>query len=311
VKICYVLTVDDDGVYADLAHLSLLSIKITNPTLAVEVVVDSESHDWLIANRHPLINGACLITRILSPYGRSLLGSRFIKTSLRQHVRGDFLFVDTDTVIVGNLGKLSETIEPFAAVHDRNFKRPYPHLPFDQSDIFQKLRWTFPSNAYFNSGVMLVRDVDEAYLLYEQWHSRWLMGVEHGLCTDQQSLNSVLAELPIKVKSLDWRYNASSDASPYSLIGAKIIHYYQSQKISGSVAEYFTILSRKARGVERADVDRQLRVLIAEPTVLWRLYEWHRFLIQIPNRLVHSIMMNIRNIVIAVCGFAARVVRRC
>ena len=87
--------------------------------------------------------------------------SRLLKTNLRNIVEGDFLFIDTDTVIVGSLSDIDDCEYNIACVPDK-------HVPISQhshraniDNGARILGWHVDDDLkYYNSGVVFVRDND-------------------------------------------------------------------------------------------------------------------------------------------------------
>ena len=59
--------------------------------------------------------------------------SRYLKTTLRQHISGDFLFVDADTVITCDLSEIDEVDMEIAAVLDR-------HSPVSEHELVDGIK---------------------------------------------------------------------------------------------------------------------------------------------------------------------------
>lgn len=300
-NICFVCVVDEAGTYADLTYLAVLSVRLAMPSARVEVITDPESMQWLSAHKHPLTASGVVLRSVETPHGRSAAGSRYLKTSLRRLMEGDFLFLDSDTVVLGDLGSLARVAQPFAAVEDRNIKQPYAHVPTWRRHLYQEWGWPFAGSLYVNSGVMFVRDCPEAADLFRRWHERWTDGMRRGLRTDQPSLNSVLSELPGQVRVLSWRFNAMADASPYYLLGARVVHYYQSQREPGGLAEFFTELAALAR-TDRASAEARLRDMAAHPLRLLRLCRARSFVTQLPCRWAFRSLLHVRRGIAALRG---------
>jgi hypothetical protein len=136
--------------------------------------------------------------------------SRYLKTSLRQYIKGDYLFIDVDTIICDSLSEIDKFDVEIGAVPDchRNLQ-------------------------YYNSGVMYSKDTSTVHKLYDLWHELWLEDVQNGNSKDQHSLDlanrrlgNVIATIPdiwncqIRMGGADFRDKA------------KIVHYSTSFKFS-------------------------------------------------------------------------------
>ncbi|MEI8140546.1 MAG: putative nucleotide-diphospho-sugar transferase [bacterium] len=294
-KLCYVLTVDDAGAYANLTHMSVLSAGLTNPSLPIEIVCDPESYSWLKTERHPLVD--CLVNFVVvdNPYGRSVAGSRYLKTTLRRHIQGDFLFLDADTLVVGDLGQMKHCRASFAAALDRSWHEPFPHTPELFAILEDRLGWLFDTSRYLNSGVMFVRDNPEAYALFDEWNTLWQLSLAKGYHFDQIPLNAAAARAKISVKVLDYRYNGMVHASPYFFIFAKIIHYYASCKIDTRVIDVYLALAKALRENEPKS-KQTLNELVKRPYTALRYVEKRRFITHVPVRPIFMAVLAIRRL---------------
>ena len=77
--------------------------------------------------------------------------SRWIKTNLREYVKGDFLFIDTDTVITDKLDEIDDWDIDIGMVYDLNRITPTTfHKKLFEKVYHQALPVGVP---YYNSGV--------------------------------------------------------------------------------------------------------------------------------------------------------------
>ena len=136
--------------------------------------------------------------------------SRWIKTSVRQLVRGDFMFVDCDTIVCKRLSDIDAFDCKVGAVFESHL------LVEDYCDSLRKK--ALAENAligvdldeekeYFSSGVLWVKDVPDSYRLYELWHQFWLESVALGLPIDQPSLAKANREIGYLIKRIPDTYN--------------------------------------------------------------------------------------------------------
>ena len=150
-----------------------------------------------------------------------------LKTNLRSYVRGDILYIDSDTVICGSLKEIDSWDIPFGAVADS-------HSVFDPRHCSDPVVYrasllgydvTKVEN-YFNSGVMYMKDTPEVNAFSRDWHKLYMNGQSKGLSFDQPSLlaNDSVHKM---IQPLDGIYNCQilNGGLPY-LADAKILHYY-------------------------------------------------------------------------------------
>lgn len=232
-KIVYSVISDGSGPFLEQLLFSLTTLRHFTPKAYVELVTDHATSDLITSTRpnlHSLLDKVTVVD-IPEEFTNPAPRSRYIKTTLRKHVEGDYLFIDTDTAIAADLSSIDEIVARgvvVAAVPDM-------HLTIEE------LIRIWPSNTskkflpdpavdhnYFNSGVMLVTDSKEAYLLYEAWYRNWLERYhELDVHYDQPALALAIREMPDVMCHLDdvWNCQIEMNGLPY-LGDSKIIHYF-------------------------------------------------------------------------------------
>ena len=106
-KIVYVLISSENDLYLEQAWLSLYSLRLHNPTTHVSVLVDESTQSSLVGKREGFKKLPTEIIVIDTPKDYTpVQRSRYIKTTARKYISGDFLFIDTDTIITDRLDEL-------------------------------------------------------------------------------------------------------------------------------------------------------------------------------------------------------------
>lgn len=240
-KVVYALTSTNEDYYLQQAILSIHSLRLYNPDATVVIVVDTDTYNSLTGDRAILNSYASEIKIVECPQGYTKQQcSRYIKTSLRNYIEGDFLFVDTDTIITDRLDEVDNFVFEIGAVLDK-------HLLLDnhpkKNDIKQwalMAEWDIQSETipYFNSGVMFVKDVPEAYEFYKNWNEAWQNSMINGVNLDQPSLGKVQSENNLKITEMNGIWNCQiTDNGLRFLADAKIIHYFASMQYWDTQAE--------------------------------------------------------------------------
>ncbi len=89
--------------------VSVTSLRMYNPETTVVLLMDKITYEGLIGYRAKLLDLIDEAIVVPTPEGYSQKEmSRHIKTTARQWVKGDFLFIDTDTVIAGDLSDVDK-----------------------------------------------------------------------------------------------------------------------------------------------------------------------------------------------------------
>ena len=164
--------------------------------------------------------------------------SRWLKTSMRQNIEGDFLYIDGDTIITDDLSSIEYSEMDIGAVLDS-------HISLSEKNKFFPIRLNnikklsvklgiitqFNLDVYFNGGIMFCRDNEAGHSFFYEWHRLWLKYFEIGGLNDQLSLNLSNFILGSIVKELDgsWNCQIFEDGALQYLYNAKIMHYFSSR----------------------------------------------------------------------------------
>ena len=160
--------------------------------------------------------------------------SRFMKTSLRNIIEGDYLFLDTDTIVTKNLDEIDtinadvaavinghESLEMFSKSGENNKKR----MRRLGAEVVDDIK-------YYSSGVSFVRDTEAAHDFFYQWHRLWCKSVElFNDNYDQPAFNTANEKCGGIIIELDgtWNCQMLSYGLPF-FCDAKILHYFASKR---------------------------------------------------------------------------------
>lgn len=229
-KYVYVLVSNNQNIYTEQMWASIHSLRIYNPKAHIEIITDTDTQTLLLTNYATMLETINNIVVCDPPKDFTLAAkSRFLKTSIRNIISGDYLFLDTDTIICGDLSEIEQFEGDILCVNDLHVKfscNPYYNINVKILKKVFKMDVSKASN-YFNSGVMLVRDNDLTRKFYKEWHNNWLFGyINFGLKTDQQSLLKTDFELNSIITPLSGIYNCQVTMSVKFLHEAKIMHFF-------------------------------------------------------------------------------------
>lgn len=230
IKIVYVHVGSTSSKYHKMLQISLASVRLNMPNIEVNVVVDKSTEKDLISNESAILKDQFLSVISVDIAGnyKDVEKSRYLKTSLRTHVSGDFLFIDTDTVICCDFSDIvvdksvSMVLDEHTEVSNDDWSENLKNNAKVRGFDFSNLEY------YFNSGVMIVRDDPDAHKLFDKWFLTWDKTRKLGFHQDQYSLAEVNQNLDI-ITQLDprWNFQVSGHKVPLELISeAKIIHYF-------------------------------------------------------------------------------------
>ena len=119
-SVVYVISSDGADAFADMALVSMLSVRISNPGLGILAVCDEKSAITLRANKHRMLDVCDQFITVPTPDGEPTFRSRWIKTQLCRYVEGNILNIDADTLVRGSLADLQHLVSDFGAVANHN-----------------------------------------------------------------------------------------------------------------------------------------------------------------------------------------------
>ena len=228
-KIVYTLVSDEGDYYYEQALISMHSLRHYHPQpTVVELVVDERTFNTLKGKREEIKNYVSSIITIQAPdeFDKKL-SSRYLKTNLRKFVKGDYLFIDCDTIICKPLSGIDDTKASIAMVSDLN-----GNLSLTDKLIIKRCEdgglGNLEGMPYFNSGVIYAKDTPEVHHFYEEWHKNWKLSAENGVTFDQPALCKTNADNGLIIKELPgvWNCQFKYTQGYKYLSDAYIMHYF-------------------------------------------------------------------------------------
>ena len=229
-KIAYCLVSDDSDYYYEQLLISLYSLRRHNPDAIVELVVDEDTNATFVNERTKVYDYVTKVILIDVPHEFSKKQrSRYIKTSLREHIQGDYLFIDTDTIIQSTLAEIDSISADICAVQEYNRLKYFTKNDNSMQVLASKVGLVdeLENEPYFNSGVMYVKDSSRAHQFFESWHTSWKETLSKGLDTDQTSLCWANKKEGHVIEFLDdsWNCLLKQSEGLRDVKTAKIVHY--------------------------------------------------------------------------------------
>ena len=166
-----------------------------------------------------------------------------VKTSTRQHVTGDYLYIDCDTVICSPFAALDALSCDIAACVDSHCQdfHDNPYRWFGLLDG-RKLDWPVDEESqYFNSGVLFVRDTPVAHEFFRRWHENYMDGFLKGVSMDQPSFAKTNYQMGHVVQVLDDVWNCELKHGLRYLKDAYIVHYLTTNTSSDAGSQVFRL----------------------------------------------------------------------
>ena len=251
-QLLYIIVSSDNDIYLEQAYISMYSAKKYNDRCNIVVLTDKDTQATFIGKRKQFISLADDIisidlSHIHSPHHRS----RILKTGARKYVSGDFLFIDTDTIILNDLSEIDNLTYSIAACIDSHSKlsdNPYrsmilSHVKSLGLDISNE-------EVYFNSGVIYSKDDDISHDFYSRWQNLYEIGRKTNVAMDQPSFCVADHAMNKIVKTLPDIWTCELKHGMKFLNSALILHYLctnisktgHKQIHALNEKEYFTIV---------------------------------------------------------------------
>lgn len=230
-KLVYVVVCKQSNIYFEQCFASAWSAKYHNPDLHIVVVMDSDSRKGIDPKAY---NNFCLLIdeEIVQEFDANVTNierSRWLKTNLRCLVKGDFIYIDSDTIISDSLSSLDTLPCSVGFVSDWNC-----NLNQNISRFYYKkeLKRMFNQEMcmdgnYFNGGFFYAKDDERAHKFLNAWHENWKYCQSRGYYRDQLSLLKTTQDLHHLVEEIDGSYNCQIAASLQYYPNAKLLHFYR------------------------------------------------------------------------------------
>jgi hypothetical protein len=193
------------------------------------LLVDDKTNDLLVGKRAEVLE--YITEKVVVPFedinATMMYRSRWIKTSVRQLVEGNFLFIDCDTIVVQSLAEVDQFDIEIGAVLDN-------HRPISKFDVLERnsiiarantLNWDFRElERYYSSGVLFVKESKNTHQFYQLWHKNYLHSSQFGISIDQISMERAKQEISI-ISDIDDTWNTIMFVRPKFIEQARIIHF--------------------------------------------------------------------------------------
>ena len=226
-KLVYVLTCAPQATYIEQALMSVWSARHWNADAHIVLITDNLTDNLLIGKRGEILN--YISEKIVVPFEDDSLSmmyrSRFIKTSVRHLIDGDFLFIDCDTIVCKSLAEVDSFECEVGAVGDSNVRFEDDASRIETCEIVAELSVDISKEEYyFSSGVLYVKDTPLMHSFYQGWHENWLQGNTRGVKIDQPSLAKTNIEFNHVMIPIDNKYNCILFTQTTELVNASIMH---------------------------------------------------------------------------------------
>lgn len=234
----YVLVSDSTDIYYEQFLVSLISLKHWNPDSNVFVACDNATKGTLtgLRSRHLKYVNEVKVVDFEEDKSKHYR-SRFLKTTLRKLFSGDFLYLDSDTIVCDKIEE-SEFMGDVMGVDDKH-QLPQNHSMWPEISRDINGAGFSADNLvhYINSGVLWMKDCKIVHELLSLWHQLWLNSEKRGISVDQPSLNEANKRMGGIIGCLSGEYNCQVSATLKYLYKAKIIHCFATMVSEASSKE--------------------------------------------------------------------------
>ena len=225
-QIVYVVVSSENDVFLEELWVSVWSLRYYHPEAVVNVLVDKLTGERV--KNHPVKELVNEIIVVDTPQEATpMKRSRIIKTSIRNIIEGDFLFIDTDTIICNKLDGVDAFTCDICAVPDGHQSiKEAGHMPIWINKVKEVYGVDISDDGYYyNSGVMYVADNDLTRRFYSEWHDNWkkysIDGVRNA---DQPALSVTNHRFGRIIRTMHDCYNCQLGISAKYLHESFIVH---------------------------------------------------------------------------------------
>lgn len=251
-KIVYVVTSLDSDIYMEQAVVSAWSARHHNPGCRIEMACDQDTYGTLNSSVRAQYKSLFdeIHVREFKPEQGMMERSRWLKTTLREIIEGNFLYLDTDTVVCADLSYVDDFDFDLGMVRDDNcdFKNSfgYEWVVPDMNKIYSMN--VQGEELYYNSGVAYVRDNAMTHEFYKRWNEAWVYSMHNfNKLKDQQPLMKVNIDMGYVVTEMSGNLNCQVAVSIKYLHTAHVVHFFntirgKSEDMSPFFKEAFVIV---------------------------------------------------------------------
>ncbi|MCC6907834.1 MAG: hypothetical protein IT430_07840 [Phycisphaerales bacterium] len=220
---CYVVTARTGRDLLIMTHAALLTLRHHHAGARVVLLTDVPTQSSC-RQLYPALMDAVDETIVIdSGLENGPASSRFVKTRMREAVRGDLIYFDIDTVVLRPVDALVDhDCALCGAEYDLSKGGRFDSVLLDK---FRRAGWPAPVCPYLSSGVLFMRDDEQGRRVGARWHEYWRATREIMGDTDQPSLHRATVEAGASVHLVPEDYNQPVRDMPQKLKRPAVLHY--------------------------------------------------------------------------------------
>ena len=225
-KYLYVLVGSKKGFYCEQTLVSMASLKRVDSNSFITLLVDEQTdlnYKVEIEKIQKYVSEYVIVPvdEKIPPIARS----RYIKTSMRKYVKGDFLYIDADTVWNAPI-EIADFTHDIMGVLDGHCLLVEHPLKKGIEEDFRKVNYDPKVEKYVNGGILFSKDTDVSKDFFALWHEKWKETSSSGYFIDMPSLNYAVKTIGDGFALLPDTYNVQISRSWRYFLQAKVIHFF-------------------------------------------------------------------------------------
>ncbi|HZK80500.1 MAG TPA: hypothetical protein VFC46_05515 [Humisphaera sp.] len=223
----YVVCASEDNYIAEMAAVSMTSLRITSPNARIMALTDRPTSLMSTPGITAVRATADELVTVDCPGENPIVRSRFLKCSMRELVSGPFLYLDSDTLMMQSPDTIWSIGCDIAASPAIGSDRKAFAASAADPEACAALGWTFGARQYLNSGVIYFADSAAARTIGDQYLAAWTQFQQViGRANEEVAFNRAVEMAGANLVILPWSYNAQISMNVLTLRGAKIIHFF-------------------------------------------------------------------------------------
>lgn len=227
-KVVYVLVSSQQDIYLEQALVSMHSLRRHTPDAHIALITDQLTADSFTGIREKIIQyvDELIVGDLDYEKLNAQQRSRQLKSTVRNRIKGDYLYIDCDTIIAQPLDSIDNITASIAACRDTHsdfINNPYRDMCIRHGHL---LEWSIDNESeYFNSGVIYVKDNAKTHEFYHRWNENLNKGYEKKVFMDQPSFAKTNYEMGHIIEQLPDVWNCQLKHGIRYLKDAMIVHY--------------------------------------------------------------------------------------
>lgn len=230
-KYLFVLTSSPKDFFCEQTLVAIASLRVHNPKAFVTLLTDDKTAATLTGSRAALKDAVDeLKVLTLDEKYTPMLRSRYLKTVMRDEIEGDFLYMDSDIAVVGDLAIPEEWKGGIYAVLDFHTNL---HKAINRKKVLDaaKMLGFSPilNDEIFNGGVMYASDTPQAREFFKKWHELWLYCVSKDYPYDMAALAQTDFTFGYVIKKMPGEWNCQLAYGRKFVANGKVLHFFGSR----------------------------------------------------------------------------------